>query len=367
MQQAIDLAKNAEGYTSPNPLVGCVVVNEGTVVGSGWHRFAGAAHAETVALEAAGAKSKDATLYVNLEPCSHYGRTPPCVEAIIEAGVKHVVYAISDPNPVATGGAAQLETAGIKTTRGVLQQQAQQLNRFYYHHHVHAEPFVVAKFAASLDGRIATRSGHSQWITSAASRQRAHGLRQSVDAIAIGVQSVIDDNPQLTVRLDQEHNDKPKHPLRIVLDSKGRIPPTSRLLSKELAAGTIVVTTDAITPKRATQIQHLGAEVLMLNQDDQQRVDINHLLSELGSRGIQSLMVEGGAEVLGAFFDTQNVNEVWAFIAPMVIGGETAPGAIGGEGISHLGSAAKLKAVDLEQLGEDWLIRGQIDFAEEQE
>jgi len=365
MQQAIELAKNAEGCTSPNPLVGCVVVNNDVVVGTGWHRAAGDAHAEAVALKQAGKKSSGATLYVCLEPCSHFGRTPPCVNAIIEAEIKCVVYALADPNPTATGGAKLLENAGIQTIPGILEKEARQLNRYYLHHHKFHEPYVVAKFASSLDGRIATRSGQSKWITCDASRQRAHYLRQSVDAIVVGLQTVIDDNPSLTVRLEPDTTLPIKQPLRIVLDSQGRIPLECHLLSSELAAGTLVATTSSIPTQRKQSIRDTGAEVICISNNDEGRVDISSLLAILGERGIQSIMVEGGAAVLGAFFDTQRVSEVWAFVAPLLIGGKTAPGAIGGNGVDQLQCAARLKTMRLEQIGSDILVRGQTDFIQE--
>jgi len=363
MQQAIELAKRAEGCTSPNPLVGCVVVKNDVVVGSGWHRAAGQAHAETVALAQAAQESHGATLYVCLEPCSHFGRTPPCVNAIIEAGVKRVVYAIADPNPSATGGAKLLEQAGIETLHGVLQDEARLLNRFYLHHHDTQKPYIVAKFATSLDGRIATRSGHSQWISGEQSRRRAHALRQAVDAIVVGVQSVIDDDPRLTVREPSPHVNQVCDPLRIVLDSQGRIPMDCQLLSSELATGTLVVTTQAVPSDVAQNIRKQGAELLIVQENDEQRVDITELIAALGQRGLQSLMVEGGASVLGAFFDAHLVNEIWSFIAPLVIGGQSAPAAIGGQGIDQLSAAARIQSPELEKLGDDWLIRGKTKFA----
>lgn len=368
MQRAIELAQRAQGCTSPNPLVGCVVVKNDQLVGSGWHRAAGQAHAEAEALHQAGDQCAGATLYVSLEPCCHHGRTPPCTDAIIASGISKVIYAATDINPKATGGAALLRQAGIETIHGVLEPQALQLNRFYFHHLRTGRPYVITKFAASLDGRIATRSMNSQWITGIEARQRGHQLRQAVDAIVVGAQTVISDDPQLTVRRESlnkdqiTHNIPLQHPLRVVLDSHGRIPLDRKIFAANFASNTLVVTTAAMPDAHQQSLEQQGVEVLRVEQSAQQQIDVNALLSALGRRGIQSVMVEGGASLLGSFYDLQCVNEVWAFLAPKLIGGRDAPAAIAGLGIDQLHSAAIVQDMQTEQLGPDLLIRGQLEF-----
>lgn len=365
MQRAIALASQAEGCTSPNPLVGCVVVNNEVVVGEGWHHAAGLAHAEVNALKQAGDAARGATLYVTLEPCTHQGRTPPCTNAIVKAGVATVVYAVADPNPVATGGATVLQDAGIEVIGGVLAAEAQHMNRFYLHFQQTRRPYIVAKYAASLDGRIATRSGHSQWITGPQARQRGHQLRQAVDAIIVGAQTVIDDNPSLTVRLEGLPSAQTRHPLRVVLDSRGRIPLDRHLFDPDLPGNTLVFTTDAMTTSLEQSLSRRGVAVKRIGRDLQQRVDLDTALQELSKLHIQSAMVEGGQELLGSFLDAEQINEVWAFLAPMLIGGTDARQAIGGLGIDRLEHAAKLVDCATEQVGDDWLVRGQIRFLQE--
>ena len=358
MRTALQLAQLATGYTSPNPLVGSLVVKDNQVVGRGYHKLAGEAHAEVQALQDAGEQCRDATLYITLEPCTHHGRTPPCTDAIIASGVSTVVYATGDTNPNATGGGKVLENAGIKTVCGVLEDEARQVNRFYFHHLSTGRPWVVGKFASSLDGRIATRTGDSQWITQSTAREHGHTLRQAVDGIIVGTQTVIADDPQLTVRLPGE----PRHPLRIVLDSTGRIPLSSRVLSAEIPGKTLVVCTDAMSATHAQKLRDKDVDVLRVETTDSHQIDINQLLQALGERGLQSLMIEGGQTLLGSFLDNHLINELWAFIAPMLIGGVTAPAAIGGLGIDKLDSAARLSNLHIEQLGDDVLIRGELNY-----
>jgi len=256
MRRAIELAQRATGCTSPNPLVGAVVVNNGEVVGEGWHKAAGRRHAEFVALSDAGARAEGATLYITLEPCNHHGRTPPCTDAILASGVREVIYAVADPNPKAAGGAERLKSAGIKLQHGVLEAEALHLNRAFFQHLNTARPWVIAKTASSLDGRVATYNGHSQWITGSEARQRGHELRQAVDAIIIGCQSVIDDDPSLTVRLPESTLAKElvRHPKPIILDSTGRAPLHSLLLSGTRASETLLVTTQRMSHEHRSAV-----------------------------------------------------------------------------------------------------------------
>ena len=367
MLRAIELADRAAGATSPNPLVGAVIVRDDSIIGEGWHKCAGQAHAEIEALHKAGARADGATLYITLEPCAHHGRTPPCVEAILNAGIKTVVYAIADPNRLAAGGGTRLRSEGIKVVSGICAAQAQHLNRFFLHFMKTGNPYVIAKFASSLDGRVATRTGHSQWITGSVARMRGHQLRQCVDAILVGAQTVIDDDPQLTTRLANTLSNDPdlitveQHPLRIILDSRGRIPLHKKVVSGELPGSTLVITTDAMPAEHRSRLCARNIEVLQIASiDGPNQIDLPNLLRELGDRSIQSLLVEGGRTVHGAFFDAHLVQEVWAFVAPILIGGNDALPAIGGLGIDKLPDALRLTQVVTEQLNEDLLIRGHI-------
>jgi diaminohydroxyphosphoribosylaminopyrimidine deaminase / 5-amino-6-(5-phosphoribosylamino)uracil reductase len=372
MQRALELARRAEGYTNPNPMVGAVVVRAGEVIAEGYHQRAGEPHAEVNALRAAGEAARGATLYVTLEPCNHHGRTPPCSEAIIEAVVAHVVYAAADPNPKAQGGAQRLHKAGVKVTAHVCAEQAHDLNRFFFWHVRHKRPYVIAKYAMSIDGKIATHTKHSKWITGAVARQRVHQLRHAVDAIIVGSSTALADNPQLTVR-HQQH--EPRHPLRVVLDSRGRVPLTSQLFAADLPGTTLVATTDAMLAAHRDQLRQRGVDVLCLPAESRTehqtaqgrvdsrvdgRVDMAALLDALGQRQVQSVLVEGGSTVLGTLFDMQLVNEVWAFVAPLLIGGVNAPSPVAGTGIPTMAEALHVSEVVTEHLENDLLIRGKV-------
>jgi len=368
MQRAIELANRAAGNTSPNPLVGAVIVRDGKVVAEGWHKQAGDAHAEVDAIRDAAQKqqpTKGATLYVSLEPCAHYGQTPPCTEAILKAGFSDVVFATSDTHSQASGGAQILKSAGVNVHAGVCEELARYTNRFFFHYQQYKTPFVIAKFASSLDGRTATRTGNSQWITGNAARQRGHVARQAADAIVVGAQTAIDDQPQLTVRNPDAYiYTQVAHPLRIVLDSAGRVPLDNAVFDSSLPASTLLVTTHAMPETHATQLQDKGVEVLRLPCSGQSaQPDLNALLEALGNRNIQSLLVEGGQTVLGSFFDLAAVNEVWAFLAPILIGGTSAMPCIGGLGIDELNTAAVLRNISVERLDADLLIKGLVAYS----
>jgi diaminohydroxyphosphoribosylaminopyrimidine deaminase/5-amino-6-(5-phosphoribosylamino)uracil reductase len=356
MHRALELAALARGRTSPNPMVGAVIVRDGRVVGEGYHRRAGTPHAEVHALRAAGEQAWGATLYVNLEPCNHQGRTPPCTEAIIAAGIAEVHMAMLDPNPRVNGqGRVRLEEAGIRTTVGVLEAEAHELNEVFVTYITAGRPFVIAKFAASLDGKIATRTGESRWITGEAARQRVHALRDTVDAILVGASTVLADDPLLTTRLpDREVH----HPLRIILDSRGRVPLQARLYDPALPGKTLLATTPALPAEHRVALEARGIEVLTLPADAQGRVDLPALLAALGQREVTSLLVEGGGMVLGSFFEARLVDKVLAFLAPLVIGGRDAPGAVAGKGVERLAGAARLERVRVERVGEDVLVTG---------
>ena len=337
MRRALELAARARGRTSPNPMVGAVLVKDGRIVGEGFHPRAGEPHAEIFALRQAGEAARGATLYVTLEPCCHYGRTPPCTQAIIAAGVAEVHMAMLDPNPrVAGKGKAELEAAGIRTVVGECEEEARTLNEAFVHWITTGRPFVVAKFAMSLDGKIATRTGDARWISSPEARRRVHELRDQVDAILVGAGTVIADNPQLTTRLDKPDV---RHPLRVILDSRGRIPLHARVFQPDLPGQTLVATTEASPPAYRDALQARGVEVLVLPADADGRVDLDALLVALGQREVTSLLVEGGSTVLGAFFARGRVNKVLAFIAPLILGGERAPSPVGGTGVARVAEA----------------------------
>ncbi|MEM7118802.1 MAG: bifunctional diaminohydroxyphosphoribosylaminopyrimidine deaminase/5-amino-6-(5-phosphoribosylamino)uracil reductase RibD [Chloroflexota bacterium] len=365
MKRALGLARLAEGFTSPNPMVGSVVVKNGRIIGEGYHHYAGAAHAEVVALENAGEAAEGATVYVSLEPCNHFGRTPPCTQALIDAKVEAVHYAISDPNPRAKGGHQRLEAAGIQVSVGLCEAEARHLNRFFFRHAQFGCPHVIAKFATSLDGKIATRTGHSQWITGTPARQRGHGLRQAVDAILVGAETAVLDNPQLTTRLP---NGRPSHPLRIVLDSQGRVPLSARLFDPELPGQTLVATTAVMPAERRLALEGLGVWVWEMpvassaTDANGRSVNLPALLGKLGEHNIQSVLVEGGGTVLGSFFDEGLVHEAWAFLAPMIIGGSTAPSPVSGLGPATLSHAWRLDNVATEAVGQDVLVRGVVHY-----
>lgn len=329
-------------------MVGAVVVDaSGLMAGEGFHRQAGEPHAEEEALAAAGERARAGTLYVNLEPCAHFHRTPSCAQAAIEAGVSRVVVSMADPDERVQGaGLRMLESAGIETAVGVLEERAKRLNEFYIKHRLTGRPFVTAKFAMSLDGKIATRTGESRWITGEEARADGHRLRHVHDAILVGVNTVIADDPELTARIEGQD---PRQPLRVVLDSQLRIRQSARIVG----ANTVIATTKA---------GRVGAaEVLRLPATADARVNLPALLDELGRRGILSLLVEGGGEVHASFFGAGLVDKVHAYVALRLIGGRQAPGPLAGEGVEHLAASTQLTDVDFVRLGNDLLITGYVD------
>ncbi|MHB8587729.1 MAG: bifunctional diaminohydroxyphosphoribosylaminopyrimidine deaminase/5-amino-6-(5-phosphoribosylamino)uracil reductase RibD [Candidatus Dormibacteraceae bacterium] len=346
--RAIELARQADYSTSPNPMVGAVVLDSGGLIaGEGFHRKAGHRHAEEEALQAAGERARDGTLYVNLEPCTHAHRTPSCAQAAIDAGIRRVVVSMTDPDERVRGaGLRMLESAGIATALGVLGERASRLNEFYVKHRLTGRPFVSAKFAMSLDGKIATRTGDSQWITGDEARAHAHRLRHAHDAILVGVNTVIADDPELTARVEGQDS---RQPLRVVLDSQLKIRESARIVG----ANTLIATTK---PGRIG-----AAEVLRLPAAADGRVNLPALLDELGKRGMLSLLVEGGAEVHASFFAEGLVDKVHAYVAPRLIGGRTAPGPLAGEGVENVSASTHLNEVDFVRLGDDLLITGYVD------
>ncbi|MFZ5596234.1 MAG: bifunctional diaminohydroxyphosphoribosylaminopyrimidine deaminase/5-amino-6-(5-phosphoribosylamino)uracil reductase RibD [Bacillota bacterium] len=356
MKMALDLASLARGHTSPNPMVGAVLVKDGEVVGKGFHARAGAPHAEVMAIRDAGSLARDATLYVTLEPCCHHGRTGPCTEAVISAGIKRVVAAMTDPNPLVAGkGLNRLREAGLEVGAGVLEEDARRLNEVFIKYITERQPFVVLKAAVSLDGKIATRTGDSQWITGPESRERGHRLRNIYDAIMVGVNTVLADDPSLTTRLPEGGRDA----VRVVLDSMARTPPDARVIRGPSEAGVIIYTTDGAPPDRVKSLQEAGAVVVSLPSRGT-RVEIAEVFSDLARRELTSVLIEGGGQVHASAIASGAVDKVVWFIAPKLIGGERAPGALGGDGPEKLSGAAVLDRVSVSRAGDDIVVEGYI-------
>jgi diaminohydroxyphosphoribosylaminopyrimidine deaminase/5-amino-6-(5-phosphoribosylamino)uracil reductase len=363
MQRALELARAAMGATSPNPTVGAVIVRDGEVVGEGYTQPPPGDHAEIVALKQADKSARGAALYVTLEPCPHFGRTPPCADAIIEAGVAEVHYAMADPDPLVDGrGHRKLEEAGIAVHTGEGEAEARRINEAFIKHRVKGTPFVIAKFAASLDGRIAAASGDSRWVSGPQSRDWSHDLRTKVDAILVGSTTVVIDDPLLTARPGDQ--DAERQPLRVVVDSRGRTPPMARVLTGP--ARTLVATVERAPSASGgwrASLRAAGAEILNFPAVDG-RVDLPALLRELAGRDVLSLLVEGGGVILGGFFDRGLVDKVHAVIAPMIIGAEDAPAAVVGQGAYRMADALRLRDITVERLGDDILVTGYPQDAE---
>jgi diaminohydroxyphosphoribosylaminopyrimidine deaminase/5-amino-6-(5-phosphoribosylamino)uracil reductase len=363
MLLALDLARKGLGTTSPNPMVGAVVVKAGKVVGKGYHRRAGEDHAEAMALREAGIRAKGATLYTTLEPCAHQGRTPPCVEHILKAGVREVVCAMRDPNPVVNGkGIAGLKQAGVKVKLGLLAGEATRLNEAYAKYITMRIPFVTLKTAMTLDGRIATGSGQSRWISGEEARRFAHELRRRADAVLVGIGTVLADDPQLTVRLVRKGIKQ--GPLRIILDSHLGTPLKAKVLQDQGQAKTIVVTTPPWgTSERARKIQDLGAQVWQVRKDAKGRVSFPELLKRLGQEEVTSLLIEGGSRVNAGALSAGVVDKIYAVIAPMVLGGGRNLPFVDDLGIAKLEGAVPLRELKATRIGQDVLIEGYVDKA----
>ena len=354
MSRALELAREVQGRTSPNPSVGAVLVKDGRVVGEGATERPGDRHAEVVALQAAGADAKDATLYVTLEPCCHEGRTAPCTDAIIEAGVSAIHFSHEDPDLNVSGhGCDQLEQAGIALSEGEGEAEARRINEGFLMHRTQGRPFIIAKFAASLDGKIAATSGDSRWVSGPGTRGWSHDLRTRIDAIAVGVSTVVIDNPQLTARPNDELSEH--QPLRVVIDSRGRTPKDAGVLSCD--APTLIATTSASPEAWRAEMTQAGARVEVLPEDGAGRVSLPALMKTLAERDVLTLLVEGGGVLHGSFFDEGLVDKVHAVVAPMIIGGD-APAAVAGRGAKVMADALRLNDVTVEQLGDDILIMG---------
>jgi diaminohydroxyphosphoribosylaminopyrimidine deaminase/5-amino-6-(5-phosphoribosylamino)uracil reductase len=366
MSRALDLARNAPAPTSPNPTVGAVVVANGKIVGEGAYLGPGTPHAEAVALEQAGDTARGATVYVTLEPCNHKrsrdGRPrTSCAGALIAAGVAQVHYAVADPDPRTNGeGHRKLEAAGIDVAAGEGEEEARRINEGFFKHRETGLPFVIAKFAASLDGRIAAASGDSRWVSGPTAREWSHHLRTRIDAIICGSETIIVDDPLLTARPDG--TDAERQPLRVVVDSRGRVPPMARVFERTDWALTLVATSEDATPTWRAAIEATGTEVLTFAKHDDGHVDLEELLRELARRDVLTALIEGGGVLLGGFFDRGLVDKVHAIIAPIIVGSADAPGAIAGEGAYRMADALRLRDITVERLGEDILVTGYPEY-----
>ena len=353
MRRALELAERGRGHVEPNPLVGAVLVRDGQIVGEGWHQKFGAAHAEINALDAAGAAARGATLVITLEPCCHQGKTPPCTDALIRAGVTRVVAALEDPFPQVAGqGAAQLRAAGIAVELGVCEAEARRQNAPYLKLVTTGRPYVHVKWAMTLDGKTATSTGDSKWISNEASRRRAHVLRGRMDGILIGIGTALADDPLLTARPAG-----PRLAARVVLDSKARLPLTSQLVRTARAAPTLIVVASSAPAERVGALRQAGCEILTPSEHDGTPRP-HALLDELGRRRWTNLLIEGGSDVLGRFLDAKVIDEVHAFIAPRLLGGAQGKTPIAGRGIENLVGAWNLSAWEVETVDGDVYVRG---------
>jgi diaminohydroxyphosphoribosylaminopyrimidine deaminase / 5-amino-6-(5-phosphoribosylamino)uracil reductase len=355
MGVALELAERGLGLASPNPLVGAVVVRDDRVIGQGWHEGPGTPHAEVVALREAGSAARGATLYTTLEPCTHHGRTPPCSDAIVAAGVDRVVSALADPNPsVRAGGHALLREASIAVTEDVLRERAARQNRAYLKQVTTGRPYVVWKAAATLDGKVAARDGSSRWVTGEAARADAHRLRAWADAIVVGAGTVLADDPALTIR-DPRYRGRP--PLRVLVDARGRVPAEGRLFD---SSAPTLVATSKLADEAWVAAWAERAEVEVLDTDSAGGVSIEALMERLGERDVQAVLLEGGPTLAWSVVEADLVDEVVLYVAPKLLGGDRSPGVLGGEGFAPVGAAPDLSIRSVERLGEDLRVEADV-------
>lgn len=359
MRMALILAKKGMGLTSPNPMVGAVLVKEGRIVGRGYHKGPGLLHAEAEAIQNAGPETAGATLYINLEPCCHTDkRTPPCTKEIIKSGISRVVIGMEDPNPqVNSRGIKELMDAGIEVDKGVLQRDAQKLNEAYVKFITTSKPFVILKSAASLDGKIALPSGESRWITGEAARKYAHRLRGMVDAVLVGIGTVIADDPLLNVR---NISPKGKQPLRLIVDSRLRIPAHSRVLDVKSGQPTMIITTRAATEEKVGDLEKRGIKIMIADSRDDGEVSMSSTMKMLGRAGITSLLIEGGSDINSSALREGIVDKVVIIYSPRIIGGGDSVGMVGGPAPGSLEESVFLKDVRIKRLGEDILVEGYV-------
>ena len=350
MQRALELAGRARGRTSPNPMVGCVIVRDGHVIGEGFHARAGEPHAEVNAVHAAGDDIKDATVYLNLEPCTHFGRTPPCAEFLIEHAPARIVAAMQDPNPQVSGrGIDRLRDAGIRVDVGVLEDEARRLNEAFIKFITAGRPFVICKCGMTLDGKIATRTGHSRWVTGEEARKLVHELRNEVDAILVGSRTVMLDDPSLTTRLDGTDS---RDPIRVILDAEEYLDEDRRVFHVASSADTWVVAPEGRSCPNADEVIHVPV--------GKKGIDMCALMDALGQRNVTSLLIEGGGTTHASAFEAGIVDKVWFFVAPKIIGGRDAITPVEGEGVASMAEAILLEDMTVRHVGEDLLIEAYV-------
>jgi diaminohydroxyphosphoribosylaminopyrimidine deaminase/5-amino-6-(5-phosphoribosylamino)uracil reductase len=357
MQRALAVAEGGIGFVSPNPVVGCVIVKAGRILGEGYHERYGGPHAEANALRVAGSEARGATLYVTLEPCCHTGKTPPCVDAVLQAGVGRVVIAMRDPNPkVAGGGLARLRAAGIDVTLGICEAEARRLNEPFLHYIQTQRPFVTLKCAVTLDGKIATRTGASRWITGAPAREHVHRMRHAADALLVGSGTALQDDPLLTTRLPGGGG---VNPLRIVVDSLLRLSLSSQLATVRPDCRTLVATSQRAPLDKQRQLENQGVEILRLPSYADGRVNIEALLAALGTRGVADLLVEGGATLSATLLQRRLIDKVVVFIAPKIIGGDGI-NVVAAFGVDTMADALQLYGMTSQSVGEDVMLEAYL-------
>jgi len=360
MKMALGLATKGEGFTSPNPMVGAVIVKDGKVAGKGYHKKAGAAHAEVEAIDNAGVAAKRSTLYVNLEPCNHFGRTPPCTEKILAAGIKRVVVAMNDPNPDVTGGGTDyLKNQGLEVTLGVCQDEAKKLNEAYVKYVRTKRPFVIVKCATTLDGRIATKTGDSKWVTGQESRRFVHRLRHAYDAIMVGIDTVKKDDPSLTARPD---NMPGADPIRVILDTELSISEDAKVLRLDSDCDTIIITGNLVSRDKKVRIENKGVKVIEAPVKNG-LIDFDPLMDQLGALGITSLLIEGGSRVIASALAAGVVDKIAFFYAPKILGGDDGVPVCKGPGPDLMNQCIHVKDIKVRQFGDDVMIEGYIEKA----
>lgn len=356
MKLALSLAQKGKGKVNPNPMVGAVIVKEDKIIAQGYHEVYGEAHAEINAFRNAIEDVTGATMYVTLEPCSHYGKTPPCVDKIIEKKISRVVIGTVDKNPLVAGkGIVKLINAGIEVTTGILEEECNKLNEVFMKYVCTKKPFVIMKCAMSLDGKIATASGESKWITGEKARKEVHKLRNEYSAIMVGVDTIIKDNPELTCRLENGRN-----PIRVVVDSSLRIPLESKVIKENEKARTIIATTYKASEEKKEILRKQGITVLSVNSKDE-KVDLQDLMTKFGEMKIDSIILEGGATLNFSALEHGIVDKVQIYIAPKLIGGKEAKTPVGGSGITELKNCFKVKALETKKIGDDIILEGYIE------
>ncbi|MFH0939980.1 MAG: bifunctional diaminohydroxyphosphoribosylaminopyrimidine deaminase/5-amino-6-(5-phosphoribosylamino)uracil reductase RibD [Planctomycetota bacterium] len=360
MSEALSLAERGRGWVSPNPMVGALVVKDNHIIGRGWHQQFGGPHAEVFALREAGAAAAGATLYCTLEPCHHFGKTPPCIPTVIQAGIRTVVLGARDPNPVAGGGMEALQSSGVTVITGICEQECRCLNAPFFKFVRTGLPLISLKWAMTADGKLATAAGQSQWITSEAAREFAHGLRARHDAVLIGINTLLADSARLTCRV--AINDKIRQPQRVILDSEARTPLDAPLWTA-VGGGPIVIFCKTSAPAaRRVALQSRGADVVTLDSPlpSSSGVPLREMLIALGRRGVLSVLVEGGSAILGSFVDARLADKAFIFVAPKILGGRASLSAVSGMGLGTLADCLELQALEIARLGPDVLLSGQI-------